>query len=160
VILGGDAHLAHRLPVDFPDDETMRISHESRLPSAISSRLRHLAPRPDGLLALRAGAADAQDANARARQDVHLSEIMISQRPAKATDRALPGNWERDLILGLGSFAIGTLVERMTRFTLLLHLPRMPGHGPEACVKNGRALAGHGAEAALDAITRTIITFA
>jgi IS30 family transposase len=57
-------------------------------------------------------------------------EIMISQRPAKATDRALPGNWERDLILGLGSSAIGTLVERMTRFTLLLHLPRMTGHGP------------------------------
>jgi IS30 family transposase len=56
-------------------------------------------------------------------------EIMISQRPAKATDRALPGNWERDLILGLGSSAIGTLVERMTRFTLLLHLPRMTGHG-------------------------------
>ena len=85
-------------------------------------------------------------------------EIMISQRPAKATDRALPGNWERDLILGLGSSAIGTLVERMTRFTLLLHLPRMTGHGHEARVKNGPALAGHGAEAVRDAVTRTIIT--
>src|SRR5215469_8666254 len=46
----------------------------------------------------------------------------------------------------------------MTRFTLLLHLPRMTDHGHEARVKNGPALAGHGAEAVCDAITRTIIT--
>ena len=57
-----------------------------------------------------------------------------------------------------GSSAIGTLVERMTRFTLLLHLPRMTEHGHEARMKNGPALAGHGAEAVCDAITRTIIT--
>jgi hypothetical protein len=85
-------------------------------------------------------------------------EIMISQRPAEAADRAVPGHWEGDLILGLGSSAIGTLVERMTRFTLLLHLPRMTDHGHEARVKNGPALAGHGAEAVCDAITRTMIT--
>jgi IS30 family transposase len=81
---------------------------------------------------------------------------MISQRPAEVADRALPGHWEGDLILGLGSSAIGTLVERTTRFTMLLHLPRMTGHGREARVKNGPALAGHGAEAVRDAITRTI----
>jgi transposase InsO family protein len=85
-------------------------------------------------------------------------EIMISQRPAEAADRAVPSHWEGDLILGLGSSAIGTLVERKTRFTLLLHLPRMTGHGHEARVKNGPALAGHGAAAVRDAITRTIIT--
>jgi IS30 family transposase len=84
------------------------------------------------------------------------SEVMISQRPAEVADRALPGHWEGDLILGLGSSAIGTLVERTTRFTMLLHLPRMTGHGREARVKNGPALAGHGAEAVRDAITRTI----
>ena len=86
------------------------------------------------------------------------SEIMISQRPVEVADRAVPGHWEGDLILGLGSSAIGTLVERTTRFTMLLHLPRMIGHGKEARIKNGPALAGHGAEAVCEAITRTIIS--
>ena len=150
--------IARRLPIDFPDDEDMRISHEA-IYQALYVQSRG-ALRRDLTACLRSGRTlRTPRARARSRGKAFLSpEIMISQRPAEVADRAVPGHWESDLILGLGSSAIGTLVERTTRFTMLLHLPRLAGHGSEPRVKNGPPLAGHGARAVRDAIASTIVT--
>jgi IS30 family transposase len=151
--------IARRLPLDFPDDETMRISHEA-IYQALYVQGRG-ALRRELTACLRTGRASrVPRARTRGRgKSFIVPEIMICQRPAEAADRAVPGHWEGDLILGLGSSAIGTLVERTTRFTVLLHLPRMAGHGCGPRAKDGPALAGHGAEAVRDAITRTITTW-
>ena len=150
--------IARRLPIDFPDDKTMRISHEA-IYQALFVQGRG-ALRRELSACLRTGRVlRIPRARVRRRGKSFISpEIMISQRPAEAADRAVPGHWEGDLILGLGSSAIGTQVERTTRFTMLLHLPRLAGHGEAPRMKNGPALAGHGAEAVRDAITRTIIS--
>jgi IS30 family transposase len=150
--------ISNRLRVDFPDDETMRISHEA-IYQALYVQGRGALKR-ELVACLRTGRAlRVPRARTRGRGKKFVSpEIMISERPAEVDDRAVPGHWEGDLILGLDSSAIGTLVERTTRFTLLLHLPRMEGHGEQQPVKNGPALAGHGAEAVRDAIAASITT--
>jgi IS30 family transposase len=150
--------IAHRLRLDFPDHEPMRIGHEA-IYRALYVQGRG-ALRRELTACLRTGRAlRVPRARSRGRGKSFVGpEILISERPAEAADRAVPGHWEGDLILGSGSSAVGTLVERTTRFTLLLHLPPMAGHGCGTQVKNGPALAGHGAEAVRDAITRTITT--
>jgi len=147
--------IANRLRVDFPEDESMRISHEAIYQTLYVQGRGAL--RRELVACLRTGRAlRVPRARSRTRGKKFISpDIMISERPAEAADRAVPGHWEGDLILGLGSSAIGTLVERTTRFTMLLHLPRMGDYG-QPRVKNGPALAGHGAEAVRDAITQSI----
>ncbi len=149
--------ISHRLRLDFPDDATMRISHEAIYQSLYVQGRGAL--RRELTACLRTGRAlRVPRARARGRgKSFVVPEIMISERPAEAADRAVPGHWEGDLILGLESSAIGTLVERTTRFTMLLHLPRMAEHGVGARVKNGPALAGHGAEAVRESIADTIV---
>src|SRR5829696_3694099 len=149
--------IANRLAVEFPDDDSMRISHEA-IYQALYVQGRG-ALRRELTACLRTGRAlRVPRARTRGRGKQFVGpELLISQRPAEAADRAVPGHWEGDLILGLASSAIGTLVERSTRFTMLLHLPRMESHGHPR-VHNGPALAGHGAEAVRDAIASSITT--
>src|SRR5207244_6485381 len=149
--------IANRLRVDFPDDESMRVSHEA-IYQALFVQSRG-ALRRELTACLRTGRAlRVPRARTRGRGKKFVSpEIMIRERPAEIEDRAVPGHWEGDLILGLNSSAIGVLVERTTRFTMLLHLPRMKEHG-QPRVKNGPALAGHGAESVRDAIAASITT--
>jgi IS30 family transposase len=150
--------ISNRLRADFPDDDSMRISHEA-IYQALYVQGRG-ALRRELVACLRTGRAlRVPRARTRGRGKKFVTaEVMISERPAEADDRAVPGHWEGDLILGLGSSAVGTLVERSTRFTMLLHLPRMEGHGYEPRAKNGPALAGHGAAAVRDAIAASIGT--
>jgi IS30 family transposase len=152
--------IAHRLPAEFPDDESMRISHEA-IYQALFIQGRGALKR-ELVACLRTGRGlRVPRARARRRSDGMVTpEVMISARPAEVDDRAVPGHWEweGDLIIGLNRSAIGTLVERSTRFTMLLHLPRMAGYGVEPRIKNGPALAGYGAETVRDAIASTILT--
>jgi IS30 family transposase len=145
------AQISNRLRLDFPDDDSMRISPEAIYQSLYVQGRGAL--RRELTACLRTGRAlrvPRARACGRGKRFV-TEEVMISQRPAEAADRAVPGHWEGDLILGLGSSAIGTLVERSSRFTMLLHLPPMDGRdGPR--VKDGPALTGHGAQAVRDAI--------
>jgi len=150
--------ISNRLKRDFPEDATMRISHEAIYQSLFVQGRGAL--KRELVACLRTGRAlRVPRARTRRRGKQFVTpEIMIARRPAEVADRAVPGHWEGDLIIGLNESAIGTLVERATRFTMLLHLPPMEGRGEQPRVKNGPALAGHGAEAVRDEIVRVIRT--
>jgi IS30 family transposase len=150
--------ISQRLKFDFPDDESMRVSHETIYQSLYVQGRGALTRELSACLrtgrALRVPRARTQGRGKKFVTD----QVRISQRPAEVADRAAPGHWEGDLIIGLDKSAIGTLVERTTRFTMLLHLPRMEGHGIVAPVKNGPPLAGHGALAVNAAIAAQFAT--
>ena len=131
--------IAGRLVETFPDDESMRISHEAIYQALYVQGRGELRRELTGCL--RTGRALRRPRRrADGRRERIKDKIMISDRPAEADDRAVPGHWEGDLIKGAnGLSSVGTLVERTTRFTLLLHLPN-----------------GAGAEAVRDAITDKI----
>jgi IS30 family transposase len=147
--------ISRRLRLDFPDDESMRISHEA-IYQALYVQSRG-ALRRELVACLRTGRAlRVPRARTQRGKNFVTDQIMISERPAEAEDRAVPGHWEGDLILGTGHSAIGTLVERSTRFTMLLHLPAPEGRQPR--IKNGPPVTGHGGEAVRDAIAAAITT--
>jgi IS30 family transposase len=150
--------IARRLVVDFPDDEDMRISHEA-IYQALYIQGRGALKR-ELVACLRTGRAlRVPRERSRNKAQGHVTaDAVISERPAEAKDRAVPGHWEGDLIIGLNRSAIGTVVERKTRYTLLVHLPRMDGYGTIPRTKNGPALAGYGAIVMKDALKATMTT--
>ena len=148
--------ISHRLRIDFPDDESMRISHEAIYQSLFIQGRGAL--KRELVACLRTGRALRQPrARSRNKPQGHVTaDVVLSERPAEATDRAVPGHWEGDLIIGTGRSAIGTIVERKSRSTLLVHLPRLEGWGENPPVKNGPALGGYGAVAMNTALTASM----
>jgi transposase, IS30 family len=123
------AEISARLRVDFPEDESMRISHETIYQSLFVQARGEL--RKDLTRRLRTGRAlrkPRKRVDGRADPDRRIPDkTMISERPAEADDRAVPGHWEGDFVVGKNNrSAVATLVERSTRFLILLHLPGGP----------------------------------
>ena len=150
--------ISERLKLDFVDDKSMRISHEA-IYQALYIEGRGALQR-ELVACLRTGRAlRVPRARSRNKPWAHVTEdVVISERPAEAADRAVPGHWEGDLIIGLERSAIGTLVERTTRYTMLVHLPREDGYALMPRTKNGPALAGYGAVSMNKALAATMTT--
>ena len=148
--------IAHRIRLDFPEDESMRISHEA-IYQALYIEGRGALKR-ELVWCLRTGRAlRAPQERSRRKTWAHVTpETLISERPAEVEDRAVPGHWEGDLLIGLERSAVGTVVERSTRFTILVHLPREPGYRHKHTPKNGPALAGYGAVTMKNALAKSM----
>lgn len=148
--------IANRLKLDFPDDPSMRISHEA-IYQALYVQSRGGLER-ELVVHLRTGRALRKPrARVRRRAWAHVTPAtLISQRPAEVEDRSVVGHFEGDLLIGLNRSAVGTLVERSTLFTALVHLPR--GEGYSSAKAAGRRLkdAGYTASDMRKALTKTV----
>jgi transposase, IS30 family len=115
--------IAEVLAKTYPDDKLRRVSHETIYQCLYVQTRGNLRADLNKCLSTRRAARKKRDhSDGRGRR--YSEAFTISQRPAEVEDRAVPGHWEGDLILGaVGCGSIGTLVERSTRFTMLLHLP-------------------------------------
>lgn len=120
--LASPEQITGRLRIEFPDEPEMWVSHETIYKSLYVQGRGQL--RRELAACLRSGRTQRKPHGRLGKRGPIPDMVTISERPAEIEDRAVPGHWEGDLIIGKeGKSAIGTLVERSTRFVLLLHLP-------------------------------------